>query len=224
MDVKTLPRREREKLRLREDLLAAALELFSESGYHNVSMREIAAVAAGSFREKKPPRITGSGYVVHSLEAALWAFHDAQDFREAVLRAVNPKVEIIAVQAEKSPAAWLSWKQGRMVEADSTSIALVIALGHAFPIPFEIYKDGLSDFILLSDEEILDGIGLSWYYTHNLVESAGAVTMAALFKLRQRLQGKRVVLQMSGGNAPVAEIMQAVRRPTVSEGFQGATP
>ncbi|MCM2314211.1 MAG: TetR/AcrR family transcriptional regulator [Thermoanaerobaculia bacterium] len=42
MDVKTLPRREREKLRQREDLLAAALELFSESGYHNVSMREIA--------------------------------------------------------------------------------------------------------------------------------------------------------------------------------------
>ena len=31
----------------------------------------------------------GSGYVVKSLEAALWAFHDAQDFREAVLRAVN---------------------------------------------------------------------------------------------------------------------------------------
>ena len=31
----------------------------------------------------------GSGYVVKSLEAALWAFHDATDFREAVLRAVN---------------------------------------------------------------------------------------------------------------------------------------
>ena len=27
--------------------------------------------------------------MVHSLEAALWAFHDARDFREAVLRAVN---------------------------------------------------------------------------------------------------------------------------------------
>ena len=27
--------------------------------------------------------------MVKSLEAALWAFHDAQDFREAVLRAVN---------------------------------------------------------------------------------------------------------------------------------------
>ena len=27
--------------------------------------------------------------MVKSLEAALWAFHDAEDFREAVLRAVN---------------------------------------------------------------------------------------------------------------------------------------
>jgi len=46
-------------------------------------------VAEGSFRRKQPPAIVGSGYVVKSLEAALWAFHDAKDFREAVLRAVN---------------------------------------------------------------------------------------------------------------------------------------
>jgi ADP-ribosyl-[dinitrogen reductase] hydrolase len=51
--------------------------------------REIADVAEGSFRRKRPPEIAGSGYVVKSLEAALWAFHDAKDFREAVLRAVN---------------------------------------------------------------------------------------------------------------------------------------
>jgi ADP-ribosylglycohydrolase len=50
---------------------------------------EVDAVAQGSFRQKKPPEIVGSGYVVKSLEAALWAFHDAKDFREAVLRAVN---------------------------------------------------------------------------------------------------------------------------------------
>jgi ADP-ribosyl-[dinitrogen reductase] hydrolase len=46
-------------------------------------------VAEGDFHEKQPPEIAGSGYVVKSLEAALWAFHDARDFREAVLRAVN---------------------------------------------------------------------------------------------------------------------------------------
>jgi ADP-ribosylglycohydrolase len=51
--------------------------------------KEVADVAAGSFREKEPSEIQGSGYVVQSLEAALWAFHKAGDFREAVLAAVN---------------------------------------------------------------------------------------------------------------------------------------
>jgi ADP-ribosyl-[dinitrogen reductase] hydrolase len=51
--------------------------------------REVEMIVAGSFREKEPPEIRGSGYVIQCLEAALWAFHDAADFRQAVLRAVN---------------------------------------------------------------------------------------------------------------------------------------
>jgi ADP-ribosylglycohydrolase len=50
---------------------------------------EIETVATGSSRERQPPEIVGSGYVVKSLEVAIWAFHDARDFREAVLCAVN---------------------------------------------------------------------------------------------------------------------------------------
>jgi ADP-ribosyl-[dinitrogen reductase] hydrolase len=50
---------------------------------------EVEAVAQGSFRQRQPSEIRGSGYVVESLEAALWAFHDAHDFQQAVLRAVN---------------------------------------------------------------------------------------------------------------------------------------
>ena len=46
-------------------------------------------VAQGSYRTKHPPEIRGVGQVARSLEAALWAFHDARDFQEAVLRAVN---------------------------------------------------------------------------------------------------------------------------------------
>ena len=42
---KKLSRRERERLRQRQDMLAAALELFSRNGYHNVSMNEIAEKA-----------------------------------------------------------------------------------------------------------------------------------------------------------------------------------
>jgi TetR/AcrR family transcriptional regulator len=42
MENERIPRREREKLRQRQEMLGAALELFSEKGYHNVSMHEIA--------------------------------------------------------------------------------------------------------------------------------------------------------------------------------------
>ncbi len=45
MKNEALPRREREKLRQRQEILAAALDLFSERGYHNVSMHEIAGKA-----------------------------------------------------------------------------------------------------------------------------------------------------------------------------------
>jgi len=50
---------------------------------------EIGEVAAGSFRRRQPPAIRGSGYVVRSLEASLWAFHHSSSFREGCLLAVN---------------------------------------------------------------------------------------------------------------------------------------
>jgi len=50
---------------------------------------EIAEIAGGSFKQKEPPEIIGSGFVVRSLEAALWAFHRSDSFREGALRAVN---------------------------------------------------------------------------------------------------------------------------------------
>jgi TetR/AcrR family transcriptional regulator len=45
MEDQKLPRREREKLRQRQEMLASALDLFSQKGYHNVSMYEIAQKA-----------------------------------------------------------------------------------------------------------------------------------------------------------------------------------
>jgi ADP-ribosyl-[dinitrogen reductase] hydrolase len=73
----------------REALLGGVYEpeprLWDASPLHE----EIAAIAAGSFRAKSPPAIRGTGYAARSLEAALWAFARASDFREACLLAAN---------------------------------------------------------------------------------------------------------------------------------------
>ena len=50
---------------------------------------EIDEVAGGSFTRREPPEIVGSGYVVKSLEAALWAFHRSESFGDGCLLAVN---------------------------------------------------------------------------------------------------------------------------------------
>jgi ADP-ribosyl-[dinitrogen reductase] hydrolase len=50
---------------------------------------EIDEIAAGSFKRRQPPEIKGAGYVVKSLEAALWAFYHGDSFREGCLLAVN---------------------------------------------------------------------------------------------------------------------------------------
>ncbi|MDT0636298.1 ADP-ribosylglycohydrolase family protein [Spectribacter hydrogenoxidans] len=69
-------------------------ELLSREGMQNLMQdREldprIMAVIEGSFRDKEPPEIRGTGFVVASLEAALWAFHHAVDFEDGALRAAN---------------------------------------------------------------------------------------------------------------------------------------
>jgi ADP-ribosylglycohydrolase len=50
---------------------------------------EIDEVARGSFEQKKPPQVVGSGDVVKALEAALWAFYRSSTFEEGCLLAVN---------------------------------------------------------------------------------------------------------------------------------------
>jgi ADP-ribosyl-[dinitrogen reductase] hydrolase len=49
----------------------------------------IAEIAAGSFRDREPPEIAGTGHVVRSLEAALWAFAKSTTFEDGALLAVN---------------------------------------------------------------------------------------------------------------------------------------
>jgi ADP-ribosyl-[dinitrogen reductase] hydrolase len=49
----------------------------------------IDAVAAGSFKRKRPPQLRGTGYVVDALEAALWAFWTTDSFESGALAAVN---------------------------------------------------------------------------------------------------------------------------------------
>ena len=54
-----------------------------------IAGESVTAIARGTYRNKEAADIHGSGYVVHSLEAALWVFARTDNFTDAVLRAAN---------------------------------------------------------------------------------------------------------------------------------------
>jgi len=128
------------------------------------------------------------------------------------------------VQAERSPAAHQSWREKRICHAPNRTFAGGFATGKAYEVPFAIYRDGIDDFVLLTEDEICEGIGAAYYYTHNLAEGAGAATIAAAFKARDELGGKKVVLQMSGCNASPDEVVEACRRSTFRCGYAVTQP
>lgn len=59
------------------------------AGFYEPRTQKIAQVMGGSYLQKDISRIRGSGYVVDSIEAALWCFHQYDNFADAVLAAVN---------------------------------------------------------------------------------------------------------------------------------------
>lgn len=49
----------------------------------------ICAIMAGAYRQKERDEISSSGYVVHTLEAALWCISQTTSFEEALVLAIN---------------------------------------------------------------------------------------------------------------------------------------
>ncbi len=75
--------------RSKDDLLAARFTPVAGLWDDQPLSPNIAAIADGSFLRREPPDIKGSGYVVRSLEAALWAFAKSTSFECGALVAVN---------------------------------------------------------------------------------------------------------------------------------------
>jgi threonine dehydratase len=128
-----------------------------------------------------------------------------------VAKAVKPAVEVIGVQSEAAPAAYRSWKAGRLVEDRMGTFAEGLATRTAFELPQRILRDGLDDFLLVAEDEIRRAIVLMIERTRNLVEAAGAAPLAAGIRLRERLAGRRVALVCSGGNISPDQLRDVLR-------------
>jgi threonine dehydratase len=114
------------------------------------------------------------------------------------------------VQSEASPAAYESWRQRRLVTAPNRTLAEGLATGVAFELPQEIMWQSLHDFLLVTEEEIMQAMVWMIERAHTLAEGAGAASLAAAYRMREELHGKKVGLICSGGNTSLEHLRRAL--------------
>jgi threonine dehydratase len=129
-----------------------------------------------------------------------------------VANELNPNVRVIAVQSEAAPAMWHAWHNHSLEPYPTMKTEHE---GLATRVPFEmtnkILWELLSDFVLVSDGQINEAVKLLAQHAKQVTEGSGAASLAAAIKLRETLQGKKVVGVVSGGNLPLARFAELIR-------------
>jgi threonine dehydratase len=126
------------------------------------------------------------------------------------------KTRIVGVVSDSANAYRLSVEAGRVVATNSSH---TFADGMAVRVPdaaaLEVIRRGAERIVEVSDDEIAEAIRVIYSATHSCAEGAGAGALAALIKERDRLQGRRVAVIVSGQN---------IDRPWMATVLAGGTP
>ena len=130
-----------------------------------------------------------------------------------VAKRLNPKVRVIAVQSEAAPAMWHAWRNRNLDPYPTMNTEHEgLATRYPFEMTNKILWELLADFVLVSDEEINEGVRVLARQAKQVAEGSGAASLAAAFKLRDRLRGKKVVGVLTGGNIPLDRYSRVVGR------------
>jgi threonine dehydratase len=117
------------------------------------------------------------------------------------VKAMRPAVRMIGVHAKQLP-----------------TIADGIAVRQRGVRPSEIISDRVDDLVAVDDEEIANAILLLLEIEKTVVEGAGATPLAALVNRPLGLDGRAVVLVLSGGNIDVTMLSRIIERGLVKDG------
>ncbi|MCS7245332.1 MAG: threonine/serine dehydratase [candidate division WOR-3 bacterium] len=116
------------------------------------------------------------------------------------IKKVKPNTKIFGVVSENAPSFYYSFKQNKIVEIEPKyTLADGIRLKYPSKLTFSILKELLEDVILVSEDEIKYSIKWAYYYLNQIVEGAGAITLAVFLFNKVKIEGKAMFI-ISGGN------------------------
>ena len=119
-------------------------------------------------------------------------------------RALRPSIKIIGVQAAGAAGCRASLDAGELRTLPSiATIADGIAVKRPGMLTFPIIQNLVDDVVTVNDEEIIGAVLLLMERSKMLVEGAGAAGVAAMLSGVVKLEGKRVLVPLTGGNIDI---------------------
>jgi len=131
-----------------------------------------------------------------------------------VAKSINPNIRVVGLSIAQSPAMFESLKAGAPVqveEKDTIADSLLggIGIDNRYTLPMiEKYAD---EHLLISEEEIKDGMFYIFDRHRLIVEGAGAVGIGALLHQKIDVQGKKVVVLLSGSTINSNEYIRIIQ-------------
>ena len=125
----------------------------------------------------------------------------------------RPEVRVYGVEPTGAAAMRKSLDEGRPVKLDSLeTIADGLAAPMAGDVTYPIVKHYVDDVVLVTDEEIMSAMRGILFSAKLLAEGGGAAATAAILSGKLKLQGRRVVAVMSGGNVDPTRVQEVLMR------------
>lgn len=137
----------------------------------------------------------------------------------ACVKQINPRIQIIGVQAEGAPAAVHAFHNDHPTPCETVhTIADGIAVKTPGSKTMEYINQYVDRMVTVSDADIAATILLLLERCKQVVEPAGASSLAAMLSGVVDVKGKKVVCLLSGGNIDVSFIHKVVEKGLVTRG------
>jgi threonine dehydratase len=138
----------------------------------------------------------------------------------AAVKTVRPDVRVVGVEAATLPAALRAREAGERVTIPaSETIADGIAVRTIGEVTFPLIERYVDEIVTVTEEEIASAVLTLLEREKTLAEGAAATTLAAVLGGRiADLQGRNVVMVLSGGNIDVNLLARIIERGLVSDG------
>jgi threonine dehydratase len=134
------------------------------------------------------------------------------------VKAINPDIAVIAVQADGAAAFPGSLTAGRPLALDRMStMADGIAVGCPGPVTFEHVRALVDDVVCVSEEALSRALLLCLERAKQLVEPAGVAAVAAILEEPGRFPPP-VVAVLSGGNIDPVLLMRVIQHGMIAAG------